>query len=83
MKILLDIEPELYKAVDRLARSQKKSFGQVVPELLRRALATNTEAGGASTTELERRNGFDVFPERTGPRATVEGVRQICREEGI
>ena len=83
MKTTVDIEPDLYAAAERLAQSQQKSLGQVVSELLRRTLGMNAELEVASATELERRNGFDVFPERTGPRATVEGVQQLCREEGI
>jgi hypothetical protein len=81
MKTTLDIEPELYSAAEQLARSQQKSLGQIVSELLRRALGL---AGGPQElAELERRNGFEVFPERPGAKATVEGVAQICREEGI
>jgi negative regulator of replication initiation len=83
MKTTLDIEPELYAAAERLAQSQKKSLGQVVSELLRRALGLSTAPDDGLATELERRNGFDVFPERAGPKATVETVQQLCREEGI
>jgi len=54
-----------------------------VSELLRRTLGLSAGSDDASVTELERRNGFDVFSERTGPKATVEGVQLLCREEGI
>ena len=83
MKTTFDIEPELYAAAERLAQSQKKSLGQVVSELLRRALGLSAGAEDTSATELERRNGFDVFPERMGPKATVESVQLLCREEGL
>jgi len=83
MKTTLDLEPELYAAAERLARSQKKNLGQVVSELLRRALGLSTEPEDMAAAELERRNGFDAFPERTGPKATVEAVQQLCRDEGI
>ncbi len=83
MKTTLDLEPELYEAAERLALSQKKSLGQVVSELLRRSLGMNTGFAEASVTELERHNGFDMFPERPGPKATVEAVQQLFREEGI
>jgi len=79
MKTLVDIEPELYAAAERLAQAQQKSLGQVLSELLQRAVGLSAEPEGALATELERRNGFDVFPERTGPKATVESVRQLCR----
>ena len=58
-------------------------LGQVVSELLRRTLGLSAEPDDAPATELERRNGFAVFPERTGPEATIEGVQQLCREEGL
>lgn len=83
MKTTLDIDPELYSAAERLAESQQKSLGQIVSELLRRALGLSEGPEEVTTAELERRNGFDVFPERTGPKATVEAVAQLCREEGI
>jgi negative regulator of replication initiation len=83
MKTVLDIEPELYAAAEQLAQSQKKSLGQVVSELLRRALGLSMELEDSMATELEQRNGFDAFPERKGPKATIEGVRQLCYEEGI
>ena len=83
MKTTLDIESQLYAEAERLARSQNKSLGQVVSELLRRTLGLSAGSDDASVTELERRNGFDVFSERTGPKATVEGVQLLCREEGI
>jgi negative regulator of replication initiation len=83
MKTTLDIEPELYAAAEHLARAQQKSLGQVISDLLRRALALSAGTPDAATAELERRNGFEVFAERTGPKATVEAVQQLCREEGI
>ena len=83
MKTTLDIESELYAAVERLAQSQNKSFGQVVSELLLRTLGLSPVPDDAPAVEVERRNGFEVFAERRGPKATVEGVQQLCREEGI
>ncbi|MGD0092763.1 MAG: hypothetical protein ABSE73_22860 [Planctomycetota bacterium] len=83
MKATLDIEPELYAAAKQLARSQKKSLGQVVSALLRKALGLSAAPAGVSMAEIERRNGFDVFPERSGPQATSAAVQQLCREEGI
>jgi len=81
MKTILELEPELYTAAEQLAQSQKKSVGEIVSELLRRAVGW--EPAPSDAAELERRNGFDVFPERTGSKATIEAVRQLCREEGI
>lgn len=83
MKTTLDIEPELYSAAERLARAQHQSLGEVVSALLRRALGLDAAPGDIASSELERRNGFEAFPERPGPQATVEGVQQICREEGL
>ena len=83
MKTVVDLEPELYAAVERLAQSQQKGLGQVVSELLRRALGLSKLPEAASVVELERGNGFDVFPARMGPKATGEGVQRLCHEEGI
>lgn len=43
MKTLVDIEPELYAAAERLAQAQQKSLGQVLSELLRRAVGLSAE----------------------------------------
>jgi hypothetical protein len=83
MKTTLDIEPGVYAAAERLAQSQKRSLGDVVSELLRRTLGLSTEPEDGPAVALERRNGFDVFPERAGPKATVEDVQQLCRDDGI
>jgi hypothetical protein len=32
---------------------------------------------------VEQRNGFEVFAERAGRKATVESVQQLCRKEGM
>ncbi len=32
---------------------------------------------------VERRNGFDVLPQREGAAATAEDVRRLCADEGI
>lgn len=49
MKTLVDIEPELYAAAERLAQAQQKSLGQVLSELLRRAVGLSAEPEGALT----------------------------------
>lgn len=81
MKATIDLDPDLYTAAERLAQSQRKSLAQVVSDLLRQALGLAPAVGKVDVAELERRNGFEVFPERTAPQATVELVRQICAEE--
>jgi len=78
MKATTDLVPELYAAAERLAHSQNKSLAQMVADLLRQALGLAPVAAKMDVAELERRNGFDVFPERTAPPVTVETVRQIC-----
>lgn len=83
MKATIDLDPDLYTAAERLAQSQRKSLAQVVSDLLRQALGLTTAVGKVDMAELERRNGFEVFPERSAPLVTVETVRQICAEEAI
>ena len=83
VKATIDLDPDLYTAAERLAKSQKKSLAQVVADLLRQAIGLAPSAGKMDVAELERRNGFAVFPERSAPPVTVEIVRQICAEEAI
>ena len=63
----------------------EKALPQLSAEDLRRleaALRRIRQGVGLDVAELERRNGFAVLPERTGARATIEAVRQLCMEEG-
>ena len=83
MKRTLDIESELYAVAESLAQSQQKNVGQVVSELLRRALGLAPESVNVGLADMERSKGFDVFPVRTAPKATVEEVNRIYREESV
>jgi hypothetical protein len=83
MKATIDLDPDLYTAAERMAQSQRKSLAQVVSDLLRQALGLAPSPGKLDVAELERRNGFAVFTERSAPPVTVEIVRQICAEEAI
>jgi len=81
VRTVLEIEPDLYAAAERLTQAENKSLGQVVSDLLRRALGPGPAAEDLAL--LEKRNGFEVFPERPGPKATIDDVRQLCRDEGL
>jgi hypothetical protein len=81
MKTTVELDPKLYAAAQRLAKSQNKSVGQLLSELLRKSLGLNGGDEALTVSRLEKSNGFDVFPERKGKKATIESVRRLVAEE--
>lgn len=64
MRTTLDIEQDVLLAVKEMARRQKRTSGQVISELARRAL---TQApGGPGTHEPKVFYGFRPLPKRGG-----------------
>jgi hypothetical protein len=64
MRTTLDIEDDVLFAVKDLARRQKKTAGEVISDLARRAL-TRAPAG-TDAREPEAFYGFRPFPRRGG-----------------
>lgn len=83
MRTTLDIEDSVLQATKELAMRQGKTAGQVVSELLRRAL---TEAPGQSAALTAREPaavyGFRPFEPRGGV-ATNALVDRLRDEEGV
>lgn len=84
MRTTLDIDDDILAAAKELARAQKKTAGQVISELARKALTTPThgqpgfaegQAGFDGSDEL-----FPRFAKCGGPQATTELVRRIQDE---
>ncbi|MBX3269763.1 MAG: hypothetical protein KF729_05860 [Sandaracinaceae bacterium] len=65
MRTTLDIEDDVLQAAKELARRQKKTAGQVLSELARRALAAGPPVSGSVSGE-EELHGFVPFPSRGG-----------------
>lgn len=80
MRTTLDIEDEVLAAAKELARHQHKTAGQVISELVRRALTDPPQAD--QVKEPEAFYGFRPFPERGGI-VTDEQVEELRDEHGI
>jgi hypothetical protein len=73
MRTTLDLDHDVLQAVKEIAARRKKTAGQVVSELARKALEPR-QAGRI-------RNGVPVLPRRSGtPLLTVERVNQLLDE---
>ena len=75
MRTTLDIDDDVLGASREIARRQKKTAGQVISDLVRRALTAETEA-----SEAKEFLGFRPFPAR-GVIVTNEHVDAL-REDG-
>jgi hypothetical protein len=82
MRTTLDIDDDVLQAAKELARAEKKTAGQVISELARKALIQ--PIGLPDMDKIEIRNGFTLLPRRGGI-VTNELVKtiqeQIDREE--
>ncbi|MBI4757393.1 MAG: antitoxin [Betaproteobacteria bacterium] len=75
MRTTLDIDPDIPQSAKELARREGKTAGQVISELVRRALTTGTGA-----REPEAEYGFQPFASR-GNVVTNEDVNRL-RDQG-
>jgi hypothetical protein len=82
MRTTLDIDDDVLQAAKELARAEKKTAGQVISELVRKALIQ--PIAPLETDKIEIRNGFTLLPRR-GVIVTNELVNtlqdQIDRED--
>jgi hypothetical protein len=81
MRTTLDIDDDVLAAAKELARRERKSAGQVISELARRAL-TAPEAGAPTAREPAAFYGFRPI----GPRGAVvtnELIDRLRDEEGL
>ena len=81
MRTTLDIEDDVLQAARERARRDKKTIGETVSELVRRAL-TQTPASGGKVAEPKAFYGFRPFHSRTGKIVTNEQVNKL-RDEDI
>lgn len=91
MRTTLDIADDVLFAAKDVARRDKKSLGQVVSEIMRRALSgTAVDAAGSPTAKptedgIDSRLlalGFRTLPARGGI-VTNEMINQLREREGI
>ncbi|WP_367872325.1 hypothetical protein [Luteolibacter sp. Populi] len=75
MRTTLDIDSDVLEAAKEISAGSKRTTGQVISDLARKAL-TSTGSGGTPPTIL---NGFEQLPSR-GEIVTVEFVRKLIEE---
>lgn len=74
MRTTLNIDDDLLEAARELADRQRRSVGEVVSELMRKALAPPESAP-------RYRNGILLLPNRGGGPITLEMVNRLRDEE--
>lgn len=80
MRTTLDIDEEVLAAAKELARRERRTTGQVLSDLARRAL---TGSGIAHTAEEPASaHGFRPFPAR-GPLVTNDVIDRLRDSEGV
>lgn len=77
MRTTLDIADDVLRAAEELAAREKKTAGQVISDLARKALVGNEAPAGAPESFL----GFRPFPSR-GRSVSNEMIDEIRQEEG-
>jgi hypothetical protein len=75
MRTTLDIADDVLRAAREQARRERRTIGEVVSDLARRALHAMPE--GASAVEPEAVHGFRPFPSRGGivTNETIDALR--------
>ena len=83
MRTTVDIDEDVLNAARELGRRQRRTLGEVVSVLMRRALTTTPEvdAGGGRVAESESFYGFVPFPSR-GVLVTNELIDRLREETG-
>jgi hypothetical protein len=78
MRTTLDIDDDVLRAAKELARREKKTAGEVISELTRKALTASPE--GAQ--EPQAVHGFRPFPRRGGI-VTNEQIDKLREEDAF
>jgi hypothetical protein len=81
MRTTLDIDEDVLAAAKDLAKSRNSTAGEVISDLVRKALttpATPSSATGPAGAVLK--NGWYVLPSRGGPPVTNELVQRLLDE---
>jgi Arc/MetJ family transcription regulator len=74
MRTTINIDDDVLHAARELAAIQKKTVGEIISTLVRRALTP-------PEPEASSRNGIPLLPARAGaPRVTSELVRELLEE---
>jgi hypothetical protein len=79
MRTTLDIDDDVLLAVKELSRRKKKSSGEILSELARKALTTSTSHVSESVTPY----GFPLIPRKSDAIVTVDHIRQLQEESDL
>jgi hypothetical protein len=82
MRTTLDIDADLLQVAKELARREGKTAGQVVSQLMRRAL-TGGEGAAGRVQRGRPVAGFQPFAAKPGVVTTLEQVNLLREKEGI
>ncbi|MEW5964409.1 MAG: antitoxin [Pseudomonadota bacterium] len=78
MRTTLDIDDDVLAAVKERARAEKRTAGEVLSDLARKALSGATAGqGGAGEAGFVLKGDWYVLPSRGGPLVTNELVKSI------
>jgi hypothetical protein len=84
MRTTLDIDDDVLQAAKELAKAEKKTAGQVLSELARKALTGVPASGeGEVGARFEFRDGWYVLPHRGGVIVTKELVDRLIEEADL
>jgi hypothetical protein len=84
MRTTLDIDDDVLEAAKELADAEKKTAGQVLSRLARRALTTPVEPEGpVQGNGLILKNGFYILPRREGVIVTSALVDRLLEEADL
>ena len=83
MRTTLDIDDDVLQAAKELGRAEKKTAGQVLSDLARKALTAPTESRGAKgPAGSVLKDGWFVLPQRGGI-VTAELVQRLTDEADL
>jgi hypothetical protein len=84
MRTTLDIDDDVLAAAKELAKARRTTAGEVISELVRKALrGLHEPSGPAGPHGTVLKNGWYVLPRRGGPMVTNELVQQLLDEADL
>ena len=84
MRTTLDIDDDVLSAAKELAKAAKKTAGEIISELARKALMQPPATSRPRAKEPKAIYGIRPFPRQPGGKpVTSEDVRRLMDEEGI
>ncbi len=79
MRTTLDIDNDILLAVKELSKREKKSAGEILSDLARRALTTSQIQVQEEVTEY----GFPMIPKKSDAIVTVEHINRLMEESDL